>query len=83
MENLKKFNINDYMYIQINDSGWAHLLKTVGQEYINVCIKTREVEISGEKWYRLQCHVCFDLMPILYSKPMFNTNVMFDAKSLE
>ena len=32
---MKKFNLNDYMYIQITEEGWRHLEKTVGIEYIN------------------------------------------------
>jgi len=30
---MKKFNINDYMYIQITEEGRKHLKKTVGDEY--------------------------------------------------
>ena len=42
---MKKFNINDYMYIQINENGWEHLKKTVGGDYIKHCIESRKVEV--------------------------------------
>jgi len=73
------------MYIQINENGWKHLKKTVGEDYINTCIKISayEKEINGEIWYRLQCHQVFSLFPINFGgQPMFNTNVMFDDEDL-
>lgn len=80
---MKKFNINNYMYIQITDDGWKHLRETVGEDYIKVCIESRKVEINNEIWYKLQCHNAFDLMPIsIGSRVLFNTNVMFDDKDL-
>ena len=49
-----KFNINEYIYIQITEEGWTHLRRTVGRDYINHCIKasSNEKEIEGETWYR-------------------------------
>ena len=83
---MKKFNVNDDMYIQITDKGWKHLKETVGEEYINACIKTPayEKEINGEIWYRLQCWNVFDLLPSNFGgQPLFNTNVMFDDEALK
>jgi len=80
---MKKFNINEYMYIQITQKGWQHLKKTVGEDYINTCIKSRELQINNEAWYRLQCHNVFDLFTINFGRqPMFGTNVMFDDSAL-
>jgi hypothetical protein len=83
---MKKFNINDYIYIQITEQGWKHLKATVGDEYIKHCITSPhyKVEIDGEIWYRLQCHVVFDLLPPSnHSNLIFNNNVLFDDNSLE
>ena len=83
---MKKFNLNDYMYIHITDEGWNHLEKTVGIDYINACIKTPHYThvINGETWYRLQCWRCFDLMPPDFGgRALFNTNVMFDDEALK
>jgi hypothetical protein len=83
---MKKFNLNDYMYIQITDEGWKHLEKKVGIDYINACIKTPHYThvINGETWYRLQCWNCFDLMPPDFGgRALFNTNVMFDDEALK
>ena len=83
---MKKFNINEYMYIKITEAGWQHLQKTVGEDYINACIKRPEYEkeIEGEKWYRLQCWNCFDLMPPNFGgQALFETNVMFDVEALK
>lgn len=82
---MKKFNINDYMYIQITDEGWTYLKKTVGTEYIQNCIDNKYYKrvIDGETWYRLQCHTIFDLLPVnVFGKLLFNINVMFDDDHL-
>ena len=63
---MKKFNLNDSIYIQITETGWKHLKKTVGQDYINHSILPYEEEINGEKWYKLQAHTVFSLLPIVY-----------------
>jgi hypothetical protein len=83
---MKKYNINEYIYIQITESGWEHLRKTVGEEYIKHCITADgyKREINGEIWHRLQCWGVFDLFPSNFGKqPLFNTNVMFDDEALK
>jgi hypothetical protein len=81
---MKKFNINDSMYIKITDAGWKYLKKTVDDEYITYCIKSREKIINGQTWYKLQCWDCFNLMPPNFGGfPLFETNVMFDDEDLE
>lgn len=80
---MKKFNINEYMYIQINKNGWEYLEKTVGLKYIESCIKSREVKIENELWYRLQCHNVIELFPMnIGGIPYYNTNVMFDDQAI-
>ena len=51
---MRKFNINEYIYVQINELGWEHLRNTVGEDYIKHCIKTPNYEklIDGEVWHR-------------------------------
>lgn len=80
---MKKFNINEYIYIQITDSGWKHLKKTVGDEYIKHCITPYKKIINGETWYHLQCHDVFSLLPcVMGSATLFETTVMFDDNTL-
>ena len=79
---MKKFNINDYIYIQITEKGWQHLKKTVEQDYIDACIIPQKVEIYGEIWYRLQTHNIFDLFEGNTLFGFFLPNVMFDDKAL-
>lgn len=82
---MKKFNINDFMYIQITDAGWKHLKETVGDLYIKHCIKAPAYEktIDGEVWYRLQMH---EVTNILHGSSGFNVlykpSVMFDEEAL-
>lgn len=83
---LKKYNINNYMYIQITEAGWLHLQNTVGEEYIQHCIKTPSYEkiIEEATWYRLQCWQVFDLFPPKFGgKSLFETNVMFEEPELK
>lgn len=83
---MKKFNINDYMYVQITEDGWRHLKETVGTDYVNACIKNSNYEriINGEVWYKLQCWECFNLMRPEHSlNPLFKTTVMLDDESLK
>lgn len=80
---MKKFNINDHMYIQITEEGWRHLHRTVGEDYIKHCIKPHSIKIDNKVWFRLQTHSVFDLLPINFgSNALFNTNVMFDDNEL-
>ena len=39
---MKKFNINEYMYIQITEDGWKYLRETVGESYIEACVESRK-----------------------------------------
>jgi len=81
---MKKFNINDYIYIQINDNGLEHLKKTQEESYIKHCVENYKIEINGEIWYKLQCHQVFDLFPTNHGgTPFFNTNILIDEKYLE
>jgi len=82
---MKKFNLNDYIYIQITELGWKHLLKTVGDDYIKSCINTEAYIkiIDGKTWHRLQAHSVFNLLPIEYGGAIyFNTNIMIDEDAL-
>ena len=81
---MKRFNINDYMYVQITKDGWEHLSKTVGDEYVKHCVSARETVVNGETWYRLQCHEVFCLFPVgMARKLLFFTNVMIDDEALK
>lgn len=83
---MKKLNINDEVYIQITDLGWEYLADSVGEEYINTCIKieSREKEIDGEIWYVFSLWECFDLMPLYNgSEVLFKTTIMIDEKFLK
>ena len=82
---MKKFNINDYIYIQITEKGWTHLRNTVGDDYITHYIKALGYQkyINGESWYRLQCHQVFGIFPIQFGNHIFfNSNIMIDDLSL-
>ena len=80
---MKKFNINDYIYIQITEQGWTFLRKTKEIDYIQFCIESMKIEIENVTWYRMQCHAVFDLFPINFGgQPMFNTNIMIDDESI-
>jgi len=81
---MKKFNINNPILIQINDKGWAHLKKSVSEEYIKHCIKNHETTINGETWYKLQCHEVFNLLPTNNGfLSLFNTNILFEDEDLD
>lgn len=74
---MTKFNINDYIFIEIADSGWQHLLSTVGDVYIANCIMPNRHIINGTTYYKLQCHEAFSLMPVRFGKePMFKPNIL-------
>ena len=83
---MKKFNINEYIYIQITKQGWDHLEKTVGADYILHWIKAPEHEavIDGKIWYRLQMHEVFSLLSNPVGGPLyFGTEIMFVDKDLK
>lgn len=83
---MKKLNINNEVYIQITDLGWQYLADSVGEDYINTCIKTksREKELDGEIWYEFSLWECFDLMPVYHGSELyFKTTIMIDEKFLK
>lgn len=80
---MKRFNINDYIYIEITDCGWAYLQKTVGNSYIEACITPNKYLINGKVVYKLQCHQVFDLMPVdVGSMTLFKPTIMINEKDL-
>jgi hypothetical protein len=80
---MKKFNINDQIYIQITEDGWDHLKDTYDDGYIQHCIKPYSVIINGVEWYRLQCHSVFELFPINFGRPLrFMSNILIDEINL-
>jgi len=80
---MKKFNINDNIYIQITDEGWKHLEKTVGDDYIKHCIKPYKTVMGNEIWYKLQTHSVMNLLPITFgTNPPYNPNVLFEENDL-
>lgn len=75
---MKKTNLNDYMYIQMDDSAIKHLVDTVGLEYVRSCIEPKYERIDGEEWCKLQIHQAFSLFPIEYGKTsLIGTDVIF------
>lgn len=80
---MKKFNINNTMYVQITAEGFKYLRDTVGDDYIKSCVETYKKEINGEIWYELQCWAAFDIMPPNFGGRMkFLSNVMFRDKDI-
>jgi hypothetical protein len=83
---MKTFNINDYIYIQITKKGFEHLINTVGDEYIEVCIGREPYQkvINGQYWYRLQAHNVFSLLPMSAGgQLLYKTEIMIDDESLK
>jgi len=87
MKGLRKFNVNDYVYIQITEDGWNHLNKTLKPEYIKHCILPKKVVISEYDdipWYRLQLHEVMSILPISGMFDVkYRTNIMFDELDLK
>lgn len=83
---MKKFNLNDHIYIQITEDGWDHLRKTVSETYINACIDNdhyRKV-IDGQTWYRIQAYEVFSLFPVgTRVVTYFKLNVLIDEENLK
>ncbi len=76
---MKKFNINDYIYIQITPEGWSYLKKTVGKDYLK---DTERKEINGETWHRLQAHEVFRLLST-DDEIFLNANVLIEDQYLK
>ena len=61
---MKAYNLNHYIYVQINELGWKHLKKTVGESYIKSCISPYKYVFNEITYYKLQIHEVFSLLPI-------------------
>lgn len=57
---MTKFNLNDYILVQITEYGWKELRKQKDPDYIKYCIEDYEELIDGEKWYRMQAHMMIE-----------------------
>lgn len=80
---MKKFNINNYMYIQITDKGWKFLKETFNADYIEHRILKQKIQIKNDIWYRIQCYEVFDIFPVTIGcEPLFEMNVMFDDNDI-
>ena len=82
--NLRKTNLNNHVYIKINEKGWEHLRKTDGLKYIVHCIDRvgYRFMIEGEIWHRLQIHEVFGLFSDL-NQGYFELDIMFDNDELK
>ena len=81
---MKRFNLNDKMYIQINDKGWEYLKNTKRIDYINVVIGRNAVTIENELWYELQGHEVFNLFggSLFHNEPI-GIDIMFNNEDLK
>lgn len=82
---MKKFNINSNIYIQITSQGWEHLVKTVGMDHIKHSILPRQVFVTNDVWFKLQCHEVFRLFPTDPSTGdlLFKTTILLNEESLD
>lgn len=78
---MKKFNINNYVHIQITDYGWEHLYDTLTEGYIQHSIAPYKVVIDDVTWYKLQMHQVFELLPpLMGDRLMFENTILIDDK---
>lgn len=74
---MKKFNINESIYITITEHGFRHLQQKLGNDYIDNCIMPNRYLIDGAIYYKLQCYEVFRLFPLtLGGDLMFGTNIL-------
>lgn len=66
---MKKFNLNDSVLVTITEYGFKHLLETLGQNYIDICILPKKVIVDGLIYYKLQAHD----IPSLFGKAIWFT----------
>jgi hypothetical protein len=58
---MKKFNLNDYILVQITEYGMTELIKQVGDDFMKHSITPYKKVIDGEVYYKLQAHQIPDL----------------------
>ena len=81
---MKKFNINNIMYIHILPTGLNYLKREYGNEYVEKCIKPNKVMINNKKYYAMQCWDVFNILPASLGFDMlFEPNVLFADSDLE
>ena len=82
---MKKYNINQNMYIQITERGWNYLADTVGSDYIRTCIEPYKGTIGEKTYYCLQCHHVMSLFGegLFCGHTLFMPDVLFEDKDIK
>lgn len=81
---MKKFNINNTMYIHILPKGWEHLYHKYGYEYVEKCIKPLKAMIGDKEYYAMQCWDVFITLPACVGMDtLFEPDVLFKDSELE
>lgn len=81
---MKKFNINDTMYVCILPKGWEHLNKKYGTKYVEEHIKPRKIMINNKAYYAMQCHDVISTFPVVIGCHLFyETEVLFKDNDLQ
>ena len=90
-----EFNINDYVYVKLNDLGYQHLADLHRDLYVNIGIEDPEPEMSTKEYYEnkatkdgytsMQMWVFmseFGSRSSIGFKQMYSTNILFNIKDL-
>ena len=81
---MKKFNINNTMYIHILPKGWEYLYKKYGYEYVEKCVKPLKAIIGDKEYYYMQCWDAFNtLPPCVGMDNLFEPDVLFNDNELD
>jgi hypothetical protein len=84
LDEVKRFNLNYKIYVQIREEGWELLRKTKRQEYIDVVIGRNAVTIENELWYELQGHEVLSLFGGINTNiSPIGIEIMFNDKDLK
>ena len=81
---MKKFNINNIMYLRILPPGWNYIKREYGGEYVEQCIKPNKVMINDKEYYAMQCWDVFNTLPASLGFDMlFEPNILFADSDLK
>lgn len=81
-----KFNLNEYIYVELNDKSIDIIKSKTHGDYFKVCIETHIITVDDKKYLKIQAYeMMYYFGEYLYlgCEPPIGLNIYFEEETLE